>query len=126
MIYLPVLRLLTHSPPASHLPPTCRSGEDNVGVLSLRVQQLDVSVETKTKDNVFVTMVISVQYQVVPESLYDAFYRLTDYRTQIRSYVFDVVRATVPKIELDNVFLVSLKGRRIIEPPIVWSMQIDG
>ncbi|KAF8056835.1 HIR3 [Scenedesmus sp. PABB004] len=73
--------------------------------LSKRVQQLDVAVETKTRDNVFVTLVVSVQFQVVPESLYDAFYRLTDYRTQIRSYVFDVVRATVPKINLDDVFV---------------------
>lgn len=46
--------------------------------------------------------------QVVPESLYDAFYRLTDYRTQIQSYVFDVVRATVPKINLDDVFVVRI------------------
>ncbi|KAF6263260.1 flagellar associated protein [Scenedesmus sp. NREL 46B-D3] len=73
--------------------------------MSKRVQQLDVAVETKTRDNVFVTLVVSVQYQIVPESLYDAFYRLTDYRSQIRSYVFDVVRATVPKIILDDVFV---------------------
>lgn len=71
----------------------------------MRVQQLNVACETKTKDNVFVTLVVSVQYQVVAESLYDAFYRLTDSEKQIRSYVFDVVRATVPKINLDDVFL---------------------
>lgn len=74
-------------------------------LMSRRVQQLDVAVETKTRDNVFVTLVVSVQFQVVPESLYDAFYKLTDYRSQIRSYVFDVVRATVPKINLDDVFV---------------------
>eukprot|EP00879_Flechtneria_rotunda_P004474 GHRR01004728.1.p1 GENE.GHRR01004728.1~~GHRR01004728.1.p1 ORF type:complete len:229 (+),score=72.94 GHRR01004728.1:183-869(+) len=79
--------------------------EEVAGLLSLRVQQLDVACETKTRDNVFVTIVVSVQYQVVSESLYDAFYRLTDYRSQIKSYVFDVVRATVPKILLDDVFL---------------------
>lgn len=78
--------------------------EEVAGKLSLRVQQLDVAVETKTKDNVFVTMVVSVQYQAMPGSLYDAFYRLTDSSSQIRSYVFDVVRASVPNINLDEVF----------------------
>lgn len=78
--------------------------EEVAGLLSLRVQQIDVSCETKTKDNVFVMMVVSVQYQVMPGSLYDAFYRLTDSTAQIRSYVFDVVRATVPNINLDDVF----------------------
>lgn len=79
--------------------------EQMAGTLSLRVQQLNVSCETKTKDNVFVTLVVSIQYQVVPDSLYDAFYRLSDPHKQIRSYVYDVVRATVPKITLDDVFL---------------------
>jgi regulator of protease activity HflC (stomatin/prohibitin superfamily) len=74
-------------------------------MLSLRVQQLDVAVETKTRDNVFVTLVVSVQYCVVRESLYDAFYRLTDTREQIKAYVFDVVRSSVPKINLDDVFV---------------------
>ena len=49
-------------------------------------------------------VVVSVQYQVIKENLYDAFYKLTDSRSQITSYVFDVVRATVPKIFLDDVF----------------------
>ena len=49
-------------------------------------------------------VVVSVQYQVIKENLYDAFYKLTDSRSQITSYVFDVVRATVPKIYLDDVF----------------------
>jgi len=53
---------------------------------------------------VFVTVVVSVQYQVQKENLYDAFYKLTDTRNQITSYVFDVVRATVPKMNLDDVF----------------------
>jgi regulator of protease activity HflC (stomatin/prohibitin superfamily) len=61
------------------------------GILSLRVQQLDVQCDTKTRDNVFVSVSVSVQYRV--ESPRDAFYKLTDSHTQISSYVFDVVRA---------------------------------
>ena len=75
-----------------------------VGRVNLRVQQLDVKIETKTEDNVFVQMVVSVQYYVLPDKVYDAFYKLDDARRQITSYVFDVVRAQVPKIKLDDVF----------------------
>lgn len=82
----------------------CCIGEALAGTLSLRIQQLDVRCETKTMDNVFVNVVVSVQYQVVRDNLYDAFYKLTDSRSQITSYVFDVVRSTVPKIKLDDVF----------------------
>eukprot|EP00955_Chlamydomonas_euryale_P081577 363600-Chlamydomonas_euryale.AAC.4 len=56
------------------------------------------------RDNVFVDLVISVQFQVQKENLYDAFYKLTDSRQQISSYVYDTVRASVPKMDLDNVF----------------------
>ena len=75
-----------------------------VGRLSLRIQQLDVLCETKTKDNVFVQVAVAVQYRVLSDSAYEAFYRLTDPRGQIQSYVFDVVRSTVPKLELDEAF----------------------
>ena len=75
-----------------------------VGRISLRVLQLDVPVETKTKDNVFIKLGISVQYRVKPDSIYDAFYRLSDPNAQITSYIFDVVRAQVPKLILDDVF----------------------
>jgi regulator of protease activity HflC (stomatin/prohibitin superfamily) len=74
------------------------------GRLSLRVQQLDVSVETKTEDNVFVHVVVSVQYNVLAERIYEAFYRLADPHSQITAFVFDVVRARVPRIRLDDVF----------------------
>ena len=74
------------------------------GQLSLRIQQLDVNCETKTKDNVFVNVSVAVQYRVITESAYDAYYRLSDPRGQIQSYVFDVVRSTVPKMELDEAF----------------------
>jgi len=74
------------------------------GTLSLRIQQLDVNCETKTKDNVFVNVGVAVQYRVITESAYDAYYRLSDPRGQIQSYVFDVVRSTVPKLKLDEAF----------------------
>jgi len=79
-------------------------GDSIVARVSLRVQQLDVKVETKTSDNVFVQAVVSVQYQVQPETVYEAHYKLSNPESQIRAYVFDVVRATVPTITLDNVF----------------------
>jgi len=72
--------------------------------MNLRIQQLDVLVETKTKDNVFVRMKISVQFQVLPSSVYDAYYRLQNPHEQITAYIFDVVRAEVPKMKLDDVF----------------------
>lgn len=75
------------------------------GRLSLKIQQLDVIVETKTKDDVFVRLKISVQYKVIRTKVEDAFYKLDYPHDQITSYVFDVVRAEVPKMILDDVFL---------------------
>lgn len=74
------------------------------GRLSLRVQQLDVVCETKTKDNVFVQVQVSVQFRVLEEEAFNAYYRLSDPKGQIESYVFDVVRSTVPRMELDETF----------------------
>ncbi|UZH56644.1 SPFH domain-containing protein [Salinimicrobium tongyeongense] len=74
------------------------------GRINLKVQQLDVLVETKTKDDVFVKLKISVQFQVISTRIYDAFYKLENSHDQITSYVFDVVRAEVPKMKLDDVF----------------------
>jgi regulator of protease activity HflC (stomatin/prohibitin superfamily) len=75
------------------------------GRLSLKIQQLDVIVETKTLDDVFVRLKVSVQYKVVREKVYEAFYKLDYPHDQITSYVFDVVRAEVPKMKLDDVFV---------------------
>src|SRR5690606_38428903 len=72
---------------------------------SLKIQQLDVLVETKTLDDVFVRLKISVQYMVIKDKVYEAFYRLDYPHEQITSYVFDVVRAEVPKMKLDDVFV---------------------
>lgn len=74
------------------------------GRVNLRIQQLDVIIETKTKDNVFIKMKVSVQFKVLQEKVYDAFYKLEYPHDQITSYVFDVVRAEVPKLILDDVF----------------------
>jgi regulator of protease activity HflC (stomatin/prohibitin superfamily) len=75
------------------------------GRLSLKIQQLDVIVETKTLDDVFVKLKVSVQYVVIKDKVYDAFYKLEYPHEQITSYVFDVVRAEVPKMKLDDVFV---------------------
>lgn len=74
------------------------------GRISLRILQLDVIVETKTKDDVFVKLKVSVQYKIIAEKVYDAYYKLDYPQDQITSYVFDVVRAVVPKMKLDDVF----------------------
>ena len=75
------------------------------GRLSLKIQQLDVIVETKTLDDVFVKLKVSVQYVVIRDKVYEAFYQLEYPHDQITSYVFDVVRAEVPKMKLDDVFV---------------------
>ncbi len=75
------------------------------GRLSLKIQQLDVIVETKTLDDVFVRLKVSVQYKVIRDKVYEAFYKLDYPHDQITSYVFDVVRAEVPKMKLDDVFV---------------------
>ena len=75
------------------------------GRLSLKIQQLDVLVETKTLDDVFVKIKVSVQYVVIRDKVYDAFYKLEYPHDQITSFVFDVVRAEVPKMKLDDVFV---------------------
>ena len=75
------------------------------GRLSLKIQQLDVIVETKTLDDVFVRLKVSVQFKVIKDKVYEAFYKLDYPHDQITSYVFDVVRAEVPKMRLDDVFV---------------------
>ena len=84
--------------------------------MNLRIQQLDVIIDTKTLDNVFIRMKVSVQYQVIRTQVGDAYYRLENPESQITSFVFDVVRAEVPKMKLDDVFVkkddiaVAVKG----------------
>jgi regulator of protease activity HflC (stomatin/prohibitin superfamily) len=81
-------------------------GIDQVaGELSLKIQQLDVEVETKTRDDVFLRLNISVQFQIIKNGIYRAFYQLTNSKDQITAYVFDTVRAQVPTMRLDDVFV---------------------
>ncbi|MBR1479617.1 MAG: SPFH domain-containing protein [Alphaproteobacteria bacterium] len=72
--------------------------------ISMRIHQLEVDVETKTKDNVFLRVVIAVQYRVLSAKIYEAYYTLQDPVEQIKSFVFDLVRAQVPAMDLDDVF----------------------
>lgn len=72
--------------------------------LSLRISQLDVSVETKTQDNVFVTVAVAVQFKVLSDKVYEACYTLRDPEQQIKAFVFDLVRTQIPKLILDDVF----------------------
>jgi regulator of protease activity HflC (stomatin/prohibitin superfamily) len=80
-----------------------------VGTVSLRLQSLDVRVETKTKDNTFCKIKVTVQYQVDPAEVYKSFYALQDPRGQIEAYVHDSIRGTVPGIGLDDLFVSKAK-----------------
>ncbi len=102
-------------------------GIDQVaGELSLKIQQLDVEVETKTLDDVFVRVNISVQYQIIRDSVYEAFYKLTNSRNQITSYVFDTVRAQVPTMKLDDVFVKKDEIAIAIKQELELAMQTYG
>src|SRR5690242_13956901 len=79
--------------------------ESVVQRMSMRVQQFDVQVETKTQDNVFVQIPVSIQYKVIPESVADAYYKLSDPVKQIESMVYNVVLGHVPKMKLDDTFI---------------------
>ena len=70
---------------------------------------MEITCETRTHDSVFCVIVVTILYQVIPEKTYDAFYRLTNPKDQIKSYVFDIMRSTIPKLTLDEVF--SSKSR---------------
>jgi regulator of protease activity HflC (stomatin/prohibitin superfamily) len=72
--------------------------------ISLRIQQLEVNIESKTKDNVFVTVPVAVQYVIKEDQVVDAYYRLSNPENQIRSYVFDTVRSALSGLELDEAF----------------------
>lgn len=78
--------------------------ERRIDDLSLRIQQLDINVETKTQDNVFVKLKVSVQFKVIESKIYEACYKLFSPAAQIEAFIFDVVRAKVPNIDLDDLF----------------------
>ncbi|WCJ35980.1 Hypersensitive-induced response protein-like protein 1 [Euphorbia peplus] len=101
-------------------------GSQIAGYLSLRLQQLDVRCETKTKDNVFVNVVASIQYRALADKANEAFYKLTNTRTQIQAYVFDVIRATVPKLNLDDAFEQKNEIARAVEEELEKAMSAYG
>ncbi|KAH7686551.1 Stomatin/HflK/HflC family protein [Dioscorea alata] len=111
--------------PGCHFLPWC-FGKQVAGYLSLRVQQLDVRCETKTKDNVFVTVVASIQYRALADRASDAFYKLSNTREQIQSYVFDVIRASVPKLNLDDVFEQKNEIAKAVEEELEKAMAAYG
>jgi regulator of protease activity HflC (stomatin/prohibitin superfamily) len=78
--------------------------ETIAGTVNLKVQQLDIHIETKTQDDVFVKLQVSVHVQIMTNKVQEAFYELDDPYGQISSYIFDTVRAEVPKLDLDDVF----------------------
>lgn len=111
--------------PGCHFMPWC-VGRRVAGYLSLRVQQLDIRCETKSKDNVFVTVVASVQYRPLADKAFDAFYRLSNAREQIQSYVFDVIRASVPNMNLDQLFEQKNEVARAVEQELAKAMTMYG
>ncbi|KAF3636711.1 Hypersensitive-induced response protein 4 [Capsicum chinense] len=111
--------------PGCHFLPWC-IGSQIAGYLTLRLQQLDVRCETKTKDNVFVTVVASIQYRALSDKATDAFYKLSNTRSQIQAYVFDVIRASVPKINLDDVFEQKNQIAKAVENELEKAMSAYG
>jgi len=96
------------------------------GKMSTRIRQLDVSVETKTKDNVFVGLNVSVQYSIKTDKVYEATYKLQNHEEQIRSYVFDVVRSTVPAQTLDETFRSKFEIAQAVKAELKKSMDEFG
>lgn len=111
--------------PGCYCVPWC-FGTQISGSISLRVQQLDVRCETKTKDNVFVTLVASIQYRAIAERAADAFYKLSNTKEQIQAYVFDVIRASVPKLELDATFEQKNDIAKVVEEELEKAMSAYG
>ncbi|XP_042501167.1 hypersensitive-induced reaction 1 protein-like [Macadamia integrifolia] len=101
-------------------------GSNIAGHLSLRLQQLDVRCETKTKDNVFVNVVASIQYRALANNASDAFYKLSNTKSQIQAYVFDVIRASVPKLDLDDVFVQKTGIAKAVEQELEKAMSAYG
>ena len=72
--------------------------------IQLRLLQSEIVVETKTKDNVFVTLNVATQYRVNEQNVTDAYYKLMRPEAQIKSYIEDALRSSVPKLTLDELF----------------------
>ncbi|XP_019245060.1 PREDICTED: hypersensitive-induced response protein 2-like [Nicotiana attenuata] len=111
--------------PGCHFMPWC-FGSQLAGYFSLRVQQLDIRCESKTKNNVFLTLVASIQYRALANEAADAFYKLSNTKEQIKAYVFDVIRATVPTLELDNVFEHKTEIAKTVAKQLAKAMSLYG
>lgn len=111
--------------PGCHFLPLCM-GTCYAGTVSLRLTQMNVSVDTKTKDNVFITIRVSVQYEVQPDNVENYFYKLDNPKRQMEAYVFDVVRSSVPTIILDEVFLTKEEISARIKTELTESMSSFG
>ncbi|WJX89964.1 Hypersensitive-induced response protein-like protein 1 [Trifolium repens] len=101
-------------------------GKRVAGHLTLRLQQLDIKCETKTKDNVFVNVVASIQYRALADNANDAFYKLSNTKNQIKAYVFDVIRASVPKLNLDDAFEQKNEIAKAVEEELEKAMSAYG
>ena len=95
-------------------------------VVNLRIQQLDVGVETKTLDNVFVNLKVSLQYQISSDNVKEAHYSLENAANQIAAYIFDDVRAEVPKLDLDDVFSKKDDIANAVRTNIAEAMEVYG
>lgn len=102
--------------------------DQKVGRVNMRVMELPVSVETKTKDDVFVKLIVSVQYFVQnnEEGIKNSFYQFDDPHTQIQSYVFDSIRSEVPKLNLDDVFSEKDKIANAVKEELTTTMNQFG
>jgi len=94
--------------------------------INLKIQQMNVHVETKTKDNVFIKLQASVHVQVMSNKVKEACYELDDPYAQISSYIFDVVRAEVPKLDLDDVFVRKDDIANAVKAELSENMEIYG
>jgi regulator of protease activity HflC (stomatin/prohibitin superfamily) len=97
-----------------------------VALVDLRIQQFSAIIETKTKDNVFVKIPVNVQYFIIPESVENAFYKLSNPKAQIESYVYNVILGHVPGMILDDVFLQQAEIAVDVKTQLEASMQPFG
>jgi regulator of protease activity HflC (stomatin/prohibitin superfamily) len=97
-----------------------------VALVDLRIQQFSAIIETKTKDNVFVKIPVNVQYFIIPEGVENAFYKLSNPKAQIESYVYNVILGHVPGMNLDDVFLKQSEIAIDVKTQLEASMQPFG
>lgn len=100
--------------------------ESVVHAMTLKIQQLDIYCDTKTRDNVFVKVAVAIQYKVIESKVEDAYYKLNDPKTQIRTYVNDGIRSTIPKMDLDHAFASKGEVAEQVESALLERMESYG